>query len=162
MRDIKDYERLYAVTSCGKVFSYRSQRFLKPGKNKDGYLYVNLYKDGKTAIKYIHRLVGETYLPNPENKPCLNHRDENKANNALPNLEWVTYRENNIYGTRIERAAKSCSKKVICVETNEIFNSIKAAAKEKNADSSSITKACKGKLKTVKGYHWRYYEERRD
>ena len=109
MKYIPEYEGLYSITSCGKVWSYKSKKFLKPQKNKDGYLYVNLYKDGKQNKYYIHRLVLEAYLPNPANLPQVNHIDENKANNALPNLEWCDAAYNINY---------SLAKKVICVETS--------------------------------------------
>lgn len=109
MRDIIGYEGLYAVTSCGRVYSYRAKKFLKPYKNKNGYLYVSLYKDGKQNKYYIHRLVLEAYLPNPANLPQVNHIDENKANNALLNLEWCDAAYNINY---------SLAKKVICVETS--------------------------------------------
>lgn len=90
MRDIPGYEGLYAATEDGRIWSYRRKKFLKPGKGKDGYLYVILCKDGKPKTYRIHRLVAETYLPNPLNLPQVNHLDEDKTNNALPNLEWIS------------------------------------------------------------------------
>lgn len=83
MRDIKDYEGLYGITSCGRVWSYRSKKFLKPANDGSGYLKVALCKDKKRKWYYIHRLVAEAYIPNPENKLYINHIDENKANNSL-------------------------------------------------------------------------------
>ena len=88
MKDIQGYEGLYAVTSCGKVWSYKNERFLKPYKKRDGYLEVYLYKGGERKHYIIHRLVAMAYIPNPDNLPQVNHKDENKENNALPNLEW--------------------------------------------------------------------------
>ena len=119
MRDIKGYEGLYGITSCGKVYSYRKKKFLSPRKINSGYLRVALYKDGKAKDFLIHRLVAKAYLPNPANLPQVNHIDENKANNALSNLEWITAAENVNY---------SQARKVICVETDEIFNSMTLAA----------------------------------
>lgn len=75
MRDIKGYEGLYAATSCGRIFSYRAKKFLKPRITKKGYCRVLLYKDGKGKDFYIHRLVAEAYLDNPENLPQVNHKD---------------------------------------------------------------------------------------
>lgn len=109
MKDIKGYEGLYAATSCGKIYSYRAKKFLKPRKDRGGYLLINLYKDSKMKTYTIHRLITETYLPNPDNLPEVNHKDEDKSNNALSNLEWCT-REYNINYSK--------AKKVICVETN--------------------------------------------
>ena len=88
MRDIPGYESLYAVTSCGKVWSYRRKKFLKPSDNGLGYLQVKLSKDGKTKTYKVHRLVAEAFISNPLNLPQINHKDENRANNALLNLEW--------------------------------------------------------------------------
>ena len=144
MKDIKGYEGLYAATSCGKVYSYKSKKFLKPGSDGKGYLYVILYKDGKAKHYFVHRLVAETYLPNPNNLPQVNHKDENKANNALPNLEWCTAAYNINFGTGKERAVKSREKKVICLETGETFNSVTEAAKAVDVDKSNISRCITG------------------
>lgn len=103
MKDIKGFEGVYGVTSCGKVWSYRSKRFLRPWKAGKGYLEVHLSKSGEEKKVYIHRLVADAYIPNPENKPQVNHRDEVKTNNCVNNLEWMTNKENNNYGTKRER-----------------------------------------------------------
>lgn len=126
MKDIKDYEGLYAITEDGKVWSYRSKKFLKPRKYNN-YLGVVLCKNGIASPVLIHRLVAETYLPNPEALPCVNHKDENKHNNSLNNLEWCTRSYNACYGTAITRANKKKFKKVRCIQTGEIFESQKAA-----------------------------------
>ena len=159
MRDIPGYEGLYAATSCGKVYSYRAKKFLKPTKNKDGYLRVGLCKDKKRKWYYIHRLIAEVYLPNPENLLFVNHKDEDKSNNCVNNLEWISHKDNCNFGTRNERIAKACRKKVICLETNEIFNSVTEAAKSVNIDQSSISNCLAGRYKTSASYHWRYYED---
>ena len=153
MLDIKGYEGLYAATSCGKIYSYRAKKFLKPSKDRYGYLQVVLCKDGKQKTYRIHRLVAEAYLPNPLNLPQVNHKDENKANNALPNLEWCDAAYNNNY---------SFAKKVICVETGIIYNSIKEAAKAVNVAKSNISGCCRGKQKASAGYHWKYYKEEKE
>lgn len=163
MRDIPGYEGLYAATSCGRIWSYKKQRFLKPFGDGHGYLKVDLFKDGIKKHCRVHRLIALTYLPNPENKPCINHIDENKTNNALPNLEWCTHEENNNHGSHNEKLSKAHQKKVICIETQEIFESVKEAAKAVDIDPSNISAACNGKHKTSAGYHWRhYYEEEKD
>ena len=151
---------MYAVTSCGKVYSYKSKKFLKPVKNSAGYSTVCLYKDGEKEFYKIHRLVAEAYLPNPNNLPYVNHKDENKENNALQNLEWCDGSYNINYGSRNERAGKAISKAlsipVFCVELNKTFNGASAAGRELNLNQSNITQCCKGTRKTCGGYHWKY------
>ena len=106
MKDIKNYEGLYAVTPEGEVYSYKSKKFLKPGVNHKGYLFVNLCKNGKVECFRVHRLIAMAYIPNPDNLPQVNHRDENKTNNCLQNLEWCDSKYNANYGTRNERHKK--------------------------------------------------------
>lgn len=147
MKDIKDFEGLYAVTSCGKVYSYRSKKFLKPRVHRDGYLIVALSKDYKKKQCFLHRLVAEAFIPNPDNLPQVNHRDEVKIHNSLQNLEWCTAKYNSQY---------SNDKKVLCVETGVIYNSITKAAEAVKGNKGNICKACNGKFKTSAGYHWNY------
>ena len=134
---------MYAVTSCGKVWSYKSKKFLTPVKNKAGYSIVCLHKDGEQKNYYIHRLVAEAYLPNPEGLPQVNHKDENKENNALPNLEWCDGSYNINYGSRNERAGKAISKAlsipVFCEELNKTFSGARSAGRELSLSQSSIT-----------------------
>lgn len=100
-KPIKNYESLYAVSNLGRVKSlYRiinnhiiDEKILSPRKSKDGYLSVILHKDNKPKTFKIHRLVAETFIPNPENKETVNHKDGNKLNNAVINLEWSTRSE---------------------------------------------------------------------
>lgn len=86
----------YVVTDTGEIISYKrkQQRTLRPDLNKEGYLRVVLSKDGETFRYSIHRLVAMHYLPNPENKPFVNHKDGNKQNNHVDNLEWCNCSEN--------------------------------------------------------------------
>ena len=158
MKDILGYEGLYAITSCGKVWSYKSKKFLKPQKKRDGYLQVGLCKGGERKYYKIHRLVAMTYIPNPDNLPQVNHKDENKENNALPNLEWCDGSYNINYGSRNKRVSQTLSKPVFCVELNKTFDGASAAARELGLDNSHIIKCCKGKQKTCGGYHFIYQE----
>lgn len=110
----------------------------------------------------VHRLIAETFIPNPENLPCVNHIDEDKTNNNVDNLEWVTYKENINYGTHNERAAKNkigkmpTSKPVAQYDKEgnliNTYNSMLAASRALNLDRGSISKACHGKLKTCGGF----------
>ena len=155
MKDIKGYEGLYAVTKDGKVWSYKNKIFLKTS-NSRGYIKVNLIKDNKQKHFYIHRLVAMAFIPNPFNLPQVNHKDENKANNHVTNLEWCTQSYNNNYGTGNTRRASKQQKLVYCVELNKIFNGIREAAKELNVSAGNISNCLKGRIQTVGGYHWKY------
>ena len=179
-RDIKGYEGIYQVSNLGRVKSlerivntcnaYKTlyEKQLKIYVSKNGYLHVSLQRKNKL----VHRLVAEAFIPNPENKPQVNHKNEVKQDNRVENLEWVSARENINYGTSLKKRAetqkklgnqinnKGTSKKVICVESKLIFNSINDAVRKGfGKDSSSITKCCKNKNKTHNNYHWRYIND---
>lgn len=81
----------------GKVFSIAYKRFLKPQKNKSGYLFVTLCGNGKKKNKYIHQIVARAFIPNPDNKKFVNHKNLQKDDNDVSNLEWVTHSENIIH-----------------------------------------------------------------
>lgn len=132
MVDIEGYEGLYGITSCGRVWSYRSKKFLKPRIRKDGYIQAVLYKDGISKPYMVHRLVAKAYIPNPQCLPFVNHKDEVKDHNWINNLEWCDRVYNARYGTAIERANQKKYKKVRCIETGQVFNSFKEAEQELN------------------------------
>ena len=157
MKDIKDYESLYAITRDGRVWSYKSNKFLKPSLVR-GYHRVILYKEGKEKAFRIHRLVAEAFIPNPDGLPQVNHKDEDKSNNCVENLEWCDAKYNANYGTRTERAINKISIPIYCVELDKTFKSQTEAAKELGLDNRNINKCCKGKVKTHSGYHFRYAE----
>lgn len=124
MVDISGYEGVYAITSCGKVWSYKRKKFLKNCLDpRTGYYQVCLYKDGGKhhAIHLIHRLVANAYLPNPNGYPCINHLDEIKEHNYLNNLEWCTYKYNCNYGTRNSRISSSRIKYFKEIKNNASF-----------------------------------------
>lgn len=151
MKDIKNYEGLYAITSCGRVWSYTSKKFLRPIKQTLGYLTVALSKNGSVRIHLVHRLVAEAYIPNPDNLPEVNHKDECKTNNCIKNLEWCTRQYNSNYGSR----TSSFRKKVYCVELDKVFSSVAQATRELGIGHHIVT-CCKNPEKTCGGYHWRY------
>lgn len=157
MKDIQGYEGLYAVTEDGRVWSYRSKKFLKPGVVR-GYLQITLSKNGVKTQCCIHRLVATAYIPNPENKPQVNHKDENKLNNCVDNLEWMTNKENTNYGTRNERIGKAQGKLVRCIETGVIYYSTREAGRQTGLNQSHISKVCRGERKTTGGYHWEFVD----
>lgn len=151
-KDIAWYEGFYQISSYGRVKSLNykhtgKEKILRPGKSKRGYLFVILYKEGKGKLVLIHRLVAQSFIPNQENLPQINHKDEIKTNNCVENLEWCTCQYNIDY---------SKSKKVLCIETNQVYKSIHEIERETGICYQNVFKCCIGKRKTAGGYHWKY------
>lgn len=94
---VKKFEGFYSISDTGLVMSERSGKLLKPSISNVGYYRIMLSLAGATLRTHIHRLVAEAFIPNPDRKPCVNHKDANKLNNNVENLEWVTYRENTMH-----------------------------------------------------------------
>ena len=182
-RDIKGYEGLYKISSYGRVKSLRNnhgkyrEKILSPGKCRD-YLYVILCKNGKNKPYKIHRLVAEAFIPNSNNYKEVNHKDENKQNNSISNLEWCDRKYNCNYGTAKERMIETQkrngknkgsknpkARKVQCITTGIVFSTIKEAAEYYNICRQHINKSCQGKIKYC-GKHsvtgeklvWRYID----
>lgn len=167
--DIPGYEGLYQISNFGRVksFYFKNPCILKPHKVR-GYSNVALYKNKKKKQFYIHRLVMENFYP-IENTNVLdvNHKDEDKSNNHISNLEWMTHKDNLNYGSRTEKARmkrqgknSSRSKKVRCIEKDVIYEALREAERQLGIPASNISRACKGKIKTAGGYHWEYVEEK--
>ena len=179
-KDIENYKGFYQISDCGRVkslerdvyrqngtFHYHAgERILVPVLDKDGYQQVNLYKNGEIKKMRVHRLVAEAFLPNPENEPYVNHKDEVKTNNVVENLEWCTASYNINFGTRTERSIQNrrsykfgnnpSAKAVFCVELNKTFDCAIRVEEELGICGSSICNVCKGKQKTAGKLHWRY------
>lgn len=154
MKDIRNYEGLYAITEDGKVWSYKRNKWLKPTLYNNGYLYVT-FGDKRHAM---HRLVAEAYIPNPDNLPEVNHKDECKTNNCIKNLEWCTHEYNSNYGNRNKKISEKQGKQILCVELNKTFNSFSDAARALGLKSHvSLVNCFRGRAKTAGGYHWRYF-----
>ena len=164
-RDIKGYEGLYQISNKGRVKSLYngSERILKSHDNGAGYLNVILYKNTAFQSIYIHSLVAIAFVPNPDNLPEVNHKDENKKNNCVENLEWMTRRDNINYGTRNERVGDSQSKPIFQYsKSGDFIREWKSAHEAKRVlgiDNSYIIKCCKGKYKSAYGFIWRYKEK---
>ena len=159
-KDIEGFEGLYQVSNLGRVKSLnynhtKKEKILKLQLHGTGYLLVVLYKESKGKIYQVHRLVVQAFIPNLENKPQVNHKDEDKTNNKVENLEWTTRKENCNYRTRNERIAKSQSRPIygINIKTNERieFPSTREAGRS-GFDHSHIVDCLKGKRKSHKGY----------
>ena len=147
----------YEVSDQGNVRNMRTGKILKPKKH-GGYLRVGLYKNGKEKNCFIHRLVAETFIPNPENKATVNHINEIKTDNRVVNLEWATMNEQVHHGTYRERKAKKRGRKVYCMELNQTFDSIKEAEEITGVKHSNIIQACQGKREAAGKMHWKYVD----
>lgn len=166
-KDIPGYEGLYQISNMGRVKSLpRNDKFckrpvaviLKPFVCGSGYQEVILAIKRRRKPKLIHRMVAEAFVPNQSGKREVNHKDGDRSNNRHTNLEWVTPSEN-IQHSYDELEHKAYSRKVVCVETGEVFDSIKEAAESKGLKLPLIWKCCNGKQKTTGGYHWKYEEK---
>lgn len=153
MKDILGYENEYAITEDGQVWSYKSNIFLKPLIDKDGYYKVALSQHSKYKQFFIHRLVAQAYIPNIDNKPTVDHIDGQITNNHVNNLRWATYQEQNLN----ENWQKKRRKAIKCVETGKIYDSITQVNKELKLNMGHLSECVHGKRKTCGGYHWEYY-----
>ena len=138
----------------GNVYRWTETKLLTPRDNGKGYLELEFL--GKH--RYIHRLVAEAFIPNPDNLPQVNHKDENKANNTVENLEWCERVYNVNYGTGIERSKEKRFGDrfvVINLDTGEVYKTPKDASRATGIHNDSISRVCKGKSKTAGGYTWR-------
>lgn len=151
MKDIKGYEGIYGITSCGKVWSYRNEKFLTPRANWCGYLYVNLSKNGKYKSYKIHRLVAEAYIPNPDNMSEVDHIDSDKTHNYLNNLQWITHRDNSRKGRNKPILQFTLDGKF--VREWECANDVGREARV------NIGFCLSGKYKSAYGFIWKYKED---
>ena len=165
-KDKKGYEGHYQVSNCGRVKSLNYHRMgfekiLKTKVDKDGYLTVMLNNPRKTFL--VHRLVAEAFIPNTDNLPCVNHKDENKQNNVVINLEWCDVKYNNEYNNGQKRRAIKRLKPILQYTLDGEFvrewESAIQAEREGGFSSAHICDVLKGKRKTHKGFIWRYKNE---
>lgn len=164
-KDIEGYEGIYMISSKGRVKSLKfgKEKILKSGKDSCGYLFVYLYKNGKVKSFKVHRLVAQAFLDNPNNLPEVNHKDEDKTNNKVENIEYCDRSYNLNYGSRNERTAKALSIPILQFSKTDEFirrwNGIREASRELEIKHSSISSCCKGKLKSAYGYKWGYEKD---
>lgn len=154
-KEIVGNENDYLVSNTGKVKNIHNGNVLKNNPCKNGYLKVDLRYEKKRTV-LVHRLVAEAFLSNPNKYPQVNHKDENKHNNCVDNLEWCDAKYNVNYG---ENSKIRNSRVMQCdMDGNviKIFESIKEASRELNIIEQSISMCCRGVRKTASGYRWCY------
>lgn len=168
-KDIDGTSGRYQISNLGNVRAFtrfRNGELLKPARYSNGYLFVHFAKDtdkkGERHSYLIHRLVAQAFLPNPDGLPQVNHKDEDKTNNRVDNLEWCTHIYNQNYGTKNQRISEknklSHGIPVYCVELGKTFNSAKLAGEFIGRKGTNITRACRITHRTCGGYHWKYAE----
>ena len=160
-KPIKDFEEKYAISNYGKIKNIKTNKILKEKKNKRGYLYIGLFKNKKQYAFRINRLVAQAFIPNPNNYPQVNHKDENKLNNCVNNLEWCTAKYNANYGNRNKKLKGYFpSVKIIQYDLQNNFikewESMKIASKKLNICRTNISECCRNLRKTAGGYIWKY------
>lgn len=156
---VKGYEDSYYVTSDGEVYSkerdiatrkgiyHLKGKRIKPSPNGTGYVFVGLHRDGRVKQVFVHRLIAEAFLPNPNNLPQVNHKNENKTDNRLENLEWCDGKYNTNYGTGMQRRSAKISKKVGLLsstgEVEMVFESLQDAGEYVGVSIQAISQSIK-------------------
>ena len=171
-KDIVGYEGLYQISNLGRVKSLNYNRtgkenILSPGLNNSGYYHVALCKNGKSKFSLIHRLVALSFIPNLDNKECVDHINGNRLDNRVENLRWCTNKENCNFPLAKKNKSQSLinhpnkSKAILQIDkvTGEVINefpSIMEVERQLGIGRSNTSNCCNGKLKTAGGYIWRY------
>ena len=157
-RDVPGYAGLYQVSNLGRV---RNLVYgLKPWKHNAGYRAVTLYSGNLKKKKLVHRLVAEAFLPNPDNLPQVNHKNGDRTDNRVENLEWCTNQGNALHSVyTLGRDSNKPKRPVVCLTTGEKYASVTLAAKAVGGNSQNICKCCRGERKHHKGLAWAYAEE---
>lgn len=173
-KDIEGYEGKYQVSNLGRVrslprpktsrnahgeFTFTTKpKILKAFEQNGGYQRISFGKGKDKVAIFVHRLVAQAFIPNPDNLPHINHKDENPKNNRADNLEWCNAEYNNSYGNHIERCKRHQAVEQLTIDGQFIqrFNSIKEAAEATGCRATSIQGCCKGRFKSSLGYRWRY------
>lgn len=155
-KDIPDFSN-YQASNKGKIRNKRNKKILKNNKRKDGYEVICLVVNNIHKMCYVHRIIAKTFIDNPNKLSFINHKDENKSNNNIDNLEWCTQKYNNNFGTRGKRISKALNLKIIQCDLNENFiknwESIKEATD--TLKIRNISQVVNGKRKQAGGYIWK-------
>ena len=159
MKEHKNYE----VSNCGKVKNKKTGRILKTTKNNKGYERFIVYINKKPSIFYMHRVVANNFIDNPNNYEQINHKNEDKLDNRVENLEWCNNKYNANYGTRNKRIIEKkrhTFKTIIQKDKNDnivkIWKDICEIQEQTNYDKHNIYKSCEKKYKYAYGYKWEY------
>jgi|LGVE01.1.fsa_nt_gb hypothetical protein len=178
-RDIPNYELFYQVSNFGRIKSLPRKILKSDNKHQtlkgvvltpvltNRYHIVSLSKCGVRKTYRVHRLVALTFIPNPENKPQINHRDFITTNNAIDNLEWCTASENALHSVKYNKNRNyyrehnhKLKKKVVQLSLNnvviKVWESLYSIQKTLNIHKSNVGKVCKGKQHTAGGFKWKY------
>lgn len=165
-RDTYIYGEQYEVSNTGIVRNKVTGHVLSPQEDKKGYLRVRLSLHDKKATAKVHRLVATAFIPNPEGKPQVNHKDTDKHNNRVGNLEWATNSENQIHayktGLNYVTGRAGRKKKPVCklnLNTGEVIGTYKSladAGRENGLHDTNIHKVLTGERKSCGGFGWKY------
>ena len=151
------------VNEMGKVRYKDSGKIASTSIAATGYVQVGVWYNGKPRTYNVHRLVAEAFLPNPDGLPEVNHKDENRANCRLENLEWCTSKYNTNYGACIEKLRHYCCKPVVAIDkqTGEetIYYSLAEAGRQLSINPSRISRVLRGGRSGTANHYWRYAEE---
>ena len=164
-KEVIEYEGIYEVSNLGNVRgvdrilsngTHWKGIVLKPGEYSNGYKFVCLRKDGFTKNKMIHRLVAQAFIPNPNGYKCVNHKDGDKANNKLSNLEWITHSENQKHASRIGLKKTKLSKEKLKYIKEQLAKgrSQQSISEELGTSQVLISQALLGKLYYLKGHNF--------
>lgn len=169
-KPVVGYEGYYEVSNLGRVRSIDRTIVDKKGmtkklhghmrmqqKQRNGYYSLILTRGGKSKRLLVHRLVGTAFVPNPNNLPEINHKDETRDNNRADNLEWCDRSYNNVYGERLKKQIKRQSKPVKQMLNGDViavYPSAMEASRKTGITQGGISGCCRGELKTSGGYQW--------
>lgn len=169
-KDIEGYKGHYQISNYGNVRSLKKDAFLMKGGYLKGYKIISLWKNGTGKMFRVHRLVAAAFIPNPENKPCIDHIDGDRANNRADNLRWSTRKQNANNPISIERYRKAGiiqkPYKQLQIPVQQLkdgfligsYSSIREAERATGIAHTSISRVIRGTLNTAGGYKWKYKE----